>query len=161
MNTSFGARKVGDPRGSFHACGHQCPGIAFDRSQSAGKSCYVSTLDVLLESDALVFKIPGRKLLFFASDGFISDNRGSNAVTMLKQVTQMAHGPPLSVYTMEAGGIYSDPAVDAGRNDFPDGIGSGTSARMPSQKARPCESRCVSWQMIRRTVLSQFQLHSQ
>src|SRR5258705_8079 len=47
----------------------------------------------------------------------------------------MAARAGIVVYTMEAGAIYSDPAVDAGRNDFPDGMGSGTSARMPSTES--------------------------
>jgi VWFA-related protein len=86
------------------------------------------TLGSLLSLMRSSSQLPGRKLLFFMSDGFITDAR-SSAMTMLKRVTGLAARVGIVVYTMEARGTYSDPAVDAGRNDFPDGMGSGTSAR--------------------------------
>jgi VWFA-related protein len=87
------------------------------------------TLGVLLSLMRSSAPLPGRKLLFFVSDGFITDTRGSNSLSMLKQVTAEASRVGMVVYTMEASGIYYDPAVDASRNDFSDGIGSGVSAR--------------------------------
>jgi len=126
--------KGGDPRGLSHLAVNNVRNRVRQINQQA-KAVASDTLDVLLSLMRSSSKLPGRKLLFFISDGFISDNRGSNAVTMLKQVTQMAARAGIVVYTMEAGGIYSDPAVDAGRNDFPDGMGSGTSARMPSTES--------------------------
>jgi len=44
-------------------------------------------------------------------------------------VTELASRVGIVVYTMEASGIYYDPAIDASRNDFSDGLGSGTAAR--------------------------------
>jgi VWFA-related protein len=126
--------KGGDPRGLSQLAVNNVRNRVRQINQQA-KAVTSDTLDVLLSLMRSSSKLPGRKLLFFVSDGFISDNRGSNAVTMLKQVTQMAARAGIVVYTMEAGGIYSDPAVDAGRNDFPDGMGSGTSARMPSTES--------------------------
>jgi VWFA-related protein len=87
------------------------------------------TLAVLLSLMRSSAPLPGRKLLFFVSDGFITDTRGSNAMTMLKRVTELASRVGIVVYTMEASGVYYDPAVDASRNDFADGLGSGVSAR--------------------------------
>ncbi|HEV7746248.1 MAG TPA: VWA domain-containing protein [Pyrinomonadaceae bacterium] len=88
-----------------------------------------NTLAVLLSLMRSSAPLPGRKLLFFLSDGFITDTRGSNALTMLNRVTELASRVGIVVYTMEASGIYYDPAVDASTNSFPDGLGSGSSAR--------------------------------
>ena len=92
------------------------------------------TLGVLMSLMRSSAQLPGRKLLFFMSDGFITDARGS-AMTMLKRVTETAARSGIVVYTMETRGMYFDPAVDAGRNDFPDGLGSGASARNPTTEA--------------------------
>ncbi|HYO91373.1 MAG TPA: VWA domain-containing protein, partial [Pyrinomonadaceae bacterium] len=90
-----------------------------------------NTLAVLMSLMRSSADLPGRKLVFFLSDGFITDAR-SNAMTMLKRVTEIAARVGIVVYTMDVRGIQGDPAVDAGRNDFPDGLGSGSSARNPS-----------------------------
>ncbi len=87
------------------------------------------TLSVLLSLMRSSSQLPGRKLVFFVSDGFITDTRGSSAITMLKRVTELASRVGIVVYTMEASGIYYDPAVDASRNDFVEGMGSGVVAR--------------------------------
>jgi VWFA-related protein len=88
------------------------------------------TLRVLLSLMRSSAPLPGRKLVFFVSDGFITDTRGSSSLSMLKEVTAEASRIGMVVYTMEASGMYYDPAVDAGRNDMSE-IGSGSSARNP------------------------------
>lgn len=87
------------------------------------------TLSVLLSLMNSSAQLPGRKLVFFVSDGFITDTRGSSALSMLKRVTELASRVGVVVYTMEASGVYYDPAVDASRNDFVEGMGSGVVAR--------------------------------
>jgi VWFA-related protein len=87
------------------------------------------TLAVLLSLMRSSAPLPGRKLVFFVSDGFVTDTRGSSSMTLLKRVTELASRVGIVVYTMEASGIYYDPAIDASRNDFSDGLGSGTAAR--------------------------------
>ncbi|HEX8846497.1 MAG TPA: VWA domain-containing protein [Pyrinomonadaceae bacterium] len=89
----------------------------------------LGVLESLMQSSAA---LPGRKLVFFISDGFITDVRGGNAMTLLKRVTEMAARTGVVVYTMDARGTFNDPTVDAGRNDFPDGLATGTQARQPS-----------------------------
>jgi VWFA-related protein len=97
--------------------------------QVNSRSAANDTLAVLLSLMRSSSQLPGRKLVFFVSDGFVTDTRGSNAMTMLKRVTELASRVGIVVYTMEASGVYYDPAVDAARNDFSDGIGSGVAAR--------------------------------
>ena len=89
----------------------------------------LDVLEGLMRSSA---SLPGRKLVFFISDGFITNLRGSGAMASLKRVTDLAAQSGVVVYTMDAGGTITDPLVDAGRNDFPDGMASGTQARHPS-----------------------------
>lgn len=89
----------------------------------------LDVLESLMRSSA---SLPGRKLVFFMSDGFITDVRGSNAMELLNRVTDMAARSGIVVYTMDARGTFNDPMVDAGRNDFPDGLASGTQAKVPS-----------------------------
>ena len=97
--------------------------------EANSRSVADDTLAVLLGLMRSSAPLPGRKLVFLVSDGFITDTRGSNAMTMLKRVTELASRVGIVVYTMEASGVYYDPAVDASRNDFADGIGSGVAAR--------------------------------
>lgn len=97
--------------------------------QANSRAATSDTLGVLFSLMRSSAPLPGRKLVFFLSDGFITDTRGSNALSMLKSVTELASRVGIVVYTMEASGVYYDPAVDAARNDFSDGIGSGVSAR--------------------------------
>jgi VWFA-related protein len=71
----------------------------------------------LLESSA---PLAGRKLVFFISDGFVSDYRRSNGPDVLRVVTEEAARVGAVVYTLDARGTIGDPGVDASRNDYPD-----------------------------------------
>lgn len=92
----------------------------------------LAVLESLLRSSA---PLPGRKLVFFISDGFITDVRSSNAMVRLKRVTDMAARVNAVFYAMDARGTFNDPGIDATHNDFPDGMGSGTMAKKPSLEA--------------------------
>jgi VWFA-related protein len=92
----------------------------------------LGVLESLMQSSA---SMPGRKLVFFISDGFITDVRGSNAMNVLKRVTEMAARTGIVVYTMDARGTFNDPVIDASRNEFPDGLATGTQARNPTMEA--------------------------
>lgn len=74
-------------------------------------------LGSLLESST---PLTGRKLVFFISDGFISDYKRSNGPDVLRIVTEEAARVGAVFYTLDARGTFGDPAVDASRNDYPD-----------------------------------------
>ena len=78
-------------------------------------SATLQALRGLLESSA---NLPGRKLVFFVSDGFIVDPRGSNALEILKQLSQMAARTGAVIYSMDARGTYIESQTDASRNEF-------------------------------------------
>jgi VWFA-related protein len=92
----------------------------------------IGVLEGLMNSSAV---LPGRKLVFFMSDGFIADPRGSNSMALLKRVTSIAARAGVVIYTMDARGTLGAAEVEAGRNDFPDGMSTGTEARHPSLEA--------------------------
>lgn len=62
----------------------------------------------------------GRKLVFFISDGFIVDVKKSSAPDILRRVVNEAARVGAVVYTMDTRAIFSNPGIDAARNDYPD-----------------------------------------
>ena len=128
------ATKGGDPRG----LGTIAENVIRNRTRqidAEGKmttSNLLGVLESLMQSSS---QLPGRKLVVFISDGFVVDERGSSSMTLLKRVTELAARTNVVVYTMDARGTFNDPGVDAGRNDFPDAMGSGMQARNPMMEA--------------------------
>lgn len=86
----------------------------------------LGVLESMMQSSS---SLPGRKLVFFISDGFITETRGSNSMTLLKRVTLMAARTGVVVYTMDARGTFNDSTTDASSNLFPEGMSSGKQAR--------------------------------
>jgi VWFA-related protein len=128
------APKGGDGRGF----GQIAANVVKNRTrqiESQSRANAYNTLAVLEGLMRSSVSLPGRKLVFFVSDGFLTDARASNTMTLLKRVTELAARTNVVVYTMDARGTFNDPAVDASGNDFPDGMGSGTSARNPIMEA--------------------------
>ena len=85
-----------------------------------GKLDTAATLDALrglLQSSA---SLAGRKLVFFVSDGFIVDPRGSNALQTLKELSQMAAQTGAVIYTMDARGTHINSETEATRSQFVD-----------------------------------------
>jgi VWFA-related protein len=80
----------------------------------------LAVLGSLMDSSA---RLPGRKLVFFLSDGFLVDARKSNALDTLRRVTQAAARTGAVVYTMDTRGTIMDPTIDASRNDYFDPSG--------------------------------------
>ncbi|HEX8098129.1 MAG TPA: hypothetical protein VF507_08840, partial [Pyrinomonadaceae bacterium] len=80
----------------------------------------------------------GSKLVFFISDGFIVDNRKSAAPEIMRAVIQEAARVGAVVYSINARGSLSDPAIDASRNDYPD-FSSRQAGRALSESKTPQE----------------------
>ena len=77
----------------------------------------VAVLQSLMESSA---SLPGRKLVFFLSDGFMVDPRGSDALSALHQATRLAARTGAVIYTVDMRGTTLDSVVDASNNDYVD-----------------------------------------
>ena len=77
----------------------------------------IAVLQSLMQSSA---SLPGRKLVFFLSDGFIVDPRGSSALSLLHQATQIAARSGAVIYSVDMRGSFLDAAVDASSSDYID-----------------------------------------
>ncbi len=77
----------------------------------------LGVLESLMRSSA---NLPGRKLVFFLSDGFIVDARRSMAQEILHQATRIAAQSGAVVYSVDMRGTFLDSAVDASNNDYVD-----------------------------------------
>jgi VWFA-related protein len=76
-------------------------------SQIVQRSSYVNTntlasLKSLVNSSA---KLPGRKLVFFISDGFYLDSRNADGYERLRQVTSAAAAAGVVIYSIDARGL--------------------------------------------------------
>lgn len=78
-------------------------------------------LDALLRSSA---EIPGRKIVFLISDGFVVDARRNGLLDSLRRVTHVAAQVGAVIYTMDTRGTFADPYTDASTNPYPDFTGS-------------------------------------
>jgi hypothetical protein len=84
------------------------------------KMATANTLEVLeglMKSSA---NLPGRKLVFFLSDGFIVDPRRSSSLDILHQATRIAARSGAVVYSVDMRGTFLDSAIDASNNDYVD-----------------------------------------
>jgi VWFA-related protein len=85
----------------------------------------MTTADTLEALEGLIFSsaaLPGRKVVFFLSDGFIINERKSGAMEALRRVTQAATRTGAVVYTMDLRGTFfgSGSGTDASSNDYTD-----------------------------------------
>jgi VWFA-related protein len=91
-----------------------------DSVEAQGRAATADTLKVLrslMESSA---RLPGRKLVFFLSDGFIVDPRTSNAVQNLREVIQAAARAGAVIYSIDTRGTFMDATVDASSGAYVD-----------------------------------------
>lgn len=84
----------------------------------------INTLGALLSLMRSSAPLPGRKIVFFITDGFVADARVSNVSEMLRQVTRTAAQVGAVIYPMDARGTFTGLYTDASRNDYPDFTGS-------------------------------------
>jgi VWFA-related protein len=80
----------------------------------------LGALEGLMRSSA---QLPGRKLVFFISDGFVTDPRSTNALERLRGVTKTAARVGAVIYTMDARGTFVNIYTDASQNPYPDFTG--------------------------------------
>jgi VWFA-related protein len=71
----------------------------------------LSSLVNLMRSTA---KLPGRKLVFFISDGFMPNFTGSDFTTMMDRATGIANRSSVVIYSIDARGLSTDSMFDAG-----------------------------------------------
>lgn len=75
----------------------------------------LSSLESLTRTSA---QLPGRKLVFFLSDGFLLDNQSDDTQTRLRRVTDAAARSGVVVYALDARGLSPSPLFDASDTTF-------------------------------------------
>ncbi len=70
----------------------------------------LSSLVNLMKSTS---KLPGRKLVFFISDGFMGNFTGSDFTTMMDRATTIANRSSVVIYSIDARGLSTDSMFDA------------------------------------------------
>ena len=75
----------------------------------------LSTLESLTRTSA---QLPGRKIVFFLSDGFYLDNQSGDTQTRLRRVTDAAARAGVVVYAIDARGLSPSPTFDASDSTF-------------------------------------------
>lgn len=84
------------------------------------KMATTNTLEVLerlMESSA---GLPGRKLVYFLSDGFMVGPRSSGALDLLHQATRIAARSGAVIYSVDMRGTFMESSIDASNNDYVD-----------------------------------------
>ena len=84
---------------------------AIVRGSDAAIKNALSTLVNLMKATA---KLPGRKLVFFISDGFVPNFTGSDFTATLRRATDYANRSSVVIYSLDARGLATDSSLDAG-----------------------------------------------
>lgn len=92
--------------------------------KSQSRMATSSTLTALLGLMRSSSPLPGRKIVFFMTDGFVADPRVSNVLDALRQLTKAAAQVGAVVYPIDARGTFADASTDASRSVYPDFTGS-------------------------------------
>lgn len=92
------------------------------QARATGRMATDGTLDALKGLMLSSAALPGRKLVFFLSDGFILNERAAGALDRLRSVTQVAAQAGVVLYTMNVRATLfpSGSGVDATSNDYVD-----------------------------------------
>jgi VWFA-related protein len=95
----------------------------------------LSRLESLIHSTA---PLPGRKVVFFISDGFVMDNKRSSGRDVMQNLANEAARVGAVIYSLDTRGNFFGASVDASRNDYPD-FGSRTAGRSLAESKTPQE----------------------
>jgi VWFA-related protein len=95
----------------------------------------LSRLESLIRSTG---PLPGRKVVFFISDGFVMDNKRSSGIDVMLRVTSEAARVGAVVYTLDTRSNFFGASVDASRNEYPD-FGPRTAGRSLAESKFPQE----------------------
>lgn len=88
------------------------------------RAATVNTTNALLGLMRSSASLPGRKIIFLLTEGFVADPRASNVLDMLRRVTKQAAQIGAVIYAIDARGTFADTSTDASRSVYPDFTGS-------------------------------------
>ncbi|MCA1613847.1 MAG: VWA domain-containing protein [Acidobacteria bacterium] len=93
----------------------------------------LSALENLLRSSA---RLPGRKIVFFFSEGFLSQMQNTDEAEQLRRITDAAARSGAVVYAVDTRGLATDPYFDASRGTPVDPTGRGMIAAHSAAELR-------------------------
>jgi VWFA-related protein len=105
------------------AASYSAAPVVKNRVRQVNAQGRMTTADTLESLEGLMFSsanLPGRKIVFFLSDGFIINERKAGAMETVHRVTQAAARSGAVVYTIDMRGTFFGlgSGVDASTNDF-------------------------------------------
>jgi VWFA-related protein len=103
-----------------------------------GKSAELATLAALENLIRSTSSLPGRKVVFFISDGFIADIKRSNGAEAIQRIGKQAAGAGAVIYPLDTRAVFFGPGADVSRNEYPDYSG-GTAWRSIVESKAPQE----------------------
>jgi VWFA-related protein len=95
----------------------------------------LTRLESLIHSTA---PLPGRKVVFFISDGFVMDNKRSSGRDVMQSLANEAARVGAVIYSLDTRSNTFGAGVDASRNEYPD-FGSRTAGRSLAESKTPQE----------------------
>jgi len=103
-----------------------------------GKTAELATLSSLESLIRSTGPLPGRKVVFFISDGFIADIKRSNGAEAIQRIGRQAASAGAVIYALDTRSVFFGPGADVSRNDYPDYTG-GTAWRSIVESKAPQE----------------------
>jgi len=103
-----------------------------------GKSAEFLTLTALESLIRSTAPLPGRKVVFFVSDGFVVDLKRSNGAAMIQRLAERSAAVGAVIYTLDTRANVFGPTADVSRNDYPD-FGTSTTWRSLVETKAPQE----------------------
>jgi VWFA-related protein len=103
-----------------------------------GKSAELATLSALANMIRSTGPLPGRKVVFFISDGFIADIKRSNGAEAIQRIGKQSADVGAVIYALDTRAAFFGPGADVSRNEYPDYSG-GTAWRSIVESKAPQE----------------------
>ena len=94
-----------------------------NRVQQIDKQGELAELATLFALENLIrstVPLPGRKVVFFVSDGFIADLKRSNGAELIKRIAKRSAAAGAVIYSLDTRAPFLGSSADVSRNDYPD-----------------------------------------
>jgi VWFA-related protein len=97
--------------------------IVKNRVRQINAQSKLAEIDTLSRLQSLIHSsgpLPGRKLVFFISDGFVVDIKRSNGADIMRNLANEAARMGVVIYTLDTRSNFFGSSVDVSKNDYPD-----------------------------------------
>lgn len=109
-----------------------------DQINRQGKTAELATLSGLENLIRSTGPLPGRKIVFLISDGFVADIKRSFGAEVIERIARQGANTGTVIYALDTRAGFFGPGFDVSRNDYPDYSG-GTAWRSIAESQGPQE----------------------